>query len=117
MMSGLGIRRSTTGPRGPRGARAAAFGSVIVLAVALGAGATAAAADHGPAAAVTFQVNSFNDSHDAHPGDGRCADSVGVCSLRAAIEEASPEPAGPTPTILLHPRHNRLPPPRLASLP
>jgi CSLREA domain-containing protein len=74
---------------------------VIVLAAALGAGATAAAADHGPAAAVTFQVNSFNDSHDAHPGDGRCADSVGVCSLRAAIEEASAEPAGTTATILL----------------
>ena len=41
-----------------------------------------------PAAAVTFTVNTTTDTHDATPGDGICADSLGHCSLRAAIEEA-----------------------------
>jgi len=41
---------------------------------------------------VTFAVNSFTDGVDAAPGDGRCATSMGVCSLRAAIQEANARP-------------------------
>jgi CSLREA domain-containing protein len=35
-----------------------------------------------------FTVDTAADSVDANPGNGRCADSGGACSLRAAIEEA-----------------------------
>jgi large repetitive protein len=46
------------------------------------------------AATVTFTVNSTADSHDAHPGNGKCADSAGRCTLRAAVEAANAEPGG-----------------------
>ncbi len=36
-----------------------------------------------------FFVNSGLDTKDAKTGDGYCKDSIGLCSLRAAIEEAS----------------------------
>jgi CSLREA domain-containing protein len=49
--------------------------------------------------AVTFVVNSTADSHDAHPGNGKCADSAGRCTLRAAVEAANAEPAGTPVTI------------------
>ena len=39
--------------------------------------------------AVTFVVNTIADTADAVPGDGRCADSGGACSLRAAVQEAN----------------------------
>ena len=39
----------------------------------------------------TFTVNTTNDTHDATPGDGICADTNGQCSVRAAIEEADAE--------------------------
>lgn len=39
-------------------------------------------------------VNTTADSHDAKPGDGICADTNGLCSLRAAIEEANAEGGG-----------------------
>jgi len=39
------------------------------------------------AQALTFSVNTANDTHDRTPGDGRCSDASGKCSLRAAIEE------------------------------
>ena len=38
--------------------------------------------------AATFKVNSTGDDHDASPGNGSCATAAGVCTLRAAIEEA-----------------------------
>ena len=41
------------------------------------------------AAMATFTVNSTVDSVDAFPGDGTCADSLGRCTLRAAIMEAN----------------------------
>src|SRR5438132_609352 len=41
-----------------------------------------------------FAVNTTVDSVDASPGDGICADSLGRCSLRAAIMEANAH-AGP----------------------
>src|SRR5262249_29625171 len=40
------------------------------------------------ARAVTFTVTSANDSHDAVI-NGICDDGTGVCTLRAAIEEAN----------------------------
>jgi CSLREA domain-containing protein len=41
------------------------------------------------ASAATFTVNSTVDSVDAAPGDGTCADSLGRCTLRAAIMESN----------------------------
>lgn len=70
---------------------------------AAGAGAcllTAGAAAWPPSAAhaapETFTVNTTADAHDAHPGDGRCADAAGQCTLRAALEEADAGPSGST---------------------
>lgn len=37
-------------------------------------------------------VLSARDTHDAFPGDGICADADGVCSLRAAVQEANAHP-------------------------
>lgn len=37
----------------------------------------------------TFTVVSTADNDDARPGDGRCADTRGYCTLRAAIQEAN----------------------------
>ena len=42
-----------------------------------------------PAAAATFTVNSNADTADATPGDGLCDVGGGVCTLRAAIQEAN----------------------------
>lgn len=46
-----------------------------------------------PAASIsgnfTFTVTSTADTPDATPGDGLCADSLGLCTLRAAMTEAS----------------------------
>lgn len=53
----------------------------------------------GSADAATFHVDVGNDSVDAAPGDGTCADTDGHCSLRAAVQEANAL-AG-TDTILL----------------
>lgn len=39
-------------------------------------------------AATTFTVNSLADTPDANPGNGVCADAVGACTLRAAIQES-----------------------------
>ena len=37
----------------------------------------------------TFTVNSTLDAVDASPGDGICATSGGICTLRAAVQEAN----------------------------
>jgi SdrD B-like domain len=42
--------------------------------------------------ASTFTTNTFIDSVDVNAGDGICADSAGLCSLRAAIIEANALP-------------------------
>ncbi len=42
--------------------------------------------------AATFTVTHTADTHDALPGDGLCADGTGLCSLRAAIDEANANP-------------------------
>src|SRR5438874_4925567 len=43
-----------------------------------------------------FVVNSTGDADDAFPGDGNCETAVGngVCTLRAAIEEANAHAGG-----------------------
>jgi CSLREA domain-containing protein len=51
-----------------------------------------AAAQGRPAARLSFEVTTTTDAHDAHPGDGRCADRSGHCTLRAAVEEAAARP-------------------------
>ncbi|MGB8326580.1 MAG: choice-of-anchor Q domain-containing protein, partial [Steroidobacteraceae bacterium] len=43
----------------------------------------------GAAQAATFTVNSTTDAVDANPGNGTCATSGAVCTLRAAIQEAN----------------------------
>src|SRR2546428_14046004 len=52
----------------------------------------------GPAHAATFVVNSTDDVVDAAPGDGVCetATANGVCTLRAAIQEANAHPDADT---------------------
>ena len=40
-------------------------------------------------AAATFTVNSLGDSSDIVQGNGICADAGGLCTLRAALEEAN----------------------------
>ena len=44
---------------------------------------------HGVAQAATFTVNSTGDTGDFSTGDGICSDGTGICTLRAAIEEAN----------------------------
>ena len=39
-----------------------------------------------------FVVDTVGDTHDAVPGDTICADAIGKCSLRAAIEESNVTP-------------------------
>jgi len=43
----------------------------------------------GLAAAAVFTVNSTSDLPDASPGDGACDAGSGVCTLRAAVQEAN----------------------------
>ncbi len=45
--------------------------------------------DRASRAATTFTVNSLADTSDATPGDGLCADAGGLCTLRAALQEAN----------------------------
>jgi CSLREA domain-containing protein len=40
-------------------------------------------------AAGPFVINSLLDEQDASPGDGQCATTGGVCTLRAAVQEAN----------------------------
>ena len=42
-----------------------------------------------PASAATFTVDDTGDGADANPGNGICETSGGVCTLRAAIQEAN----------------------------
>jgi len=50
--------------------------------------------------AATFTVNTTDDTTDANPGDGACADSAGRCSLRAAVMEANALGSGPQTIVL-----------------
>lgn len=51
------------------------------------------------ATTLTFTVNSTTDAPDAHPGDGVCADTAGMCTLRAAIQESDAQTAGAVTSI------------------
>ena len=51
------------------------------------------------AANPTFVVDTAGDAHDANPGDGVCDTGGGVCSLRAAVEEAEALPGADTITF------------------
>src|SRR5215207_4319472 len=46
------------------------------------------------ASASNFTVNSLGDTPDASASDGLCADAVGACTLRAAIQQANADPSG-----------------------
>ena len=49
----------------------------------------------GPLQAATFNVNSTTDVVDSNPGNGVCATAGGVCTMRAAIQEANSLGGGP----------------------
>lgn len=49
--------------------------------------------------AETFVVNNTADTVDAAPGDAACVDSLGKCTLRAAIQEANALPGFDTITL------------------
>jgi CSLREA domain-containing protein len=53
-----------------------------------------------PVPPATFQVNIPDDTVDANPGDGVCADASGRCSLRAAVMEANALGGGPHTIVL-----------------
>ncbi len=59
---------------------------LLTPALAALAGAQHVAANH---SVLTIQVNTTQDTPDVNPGDGICADAMGNCSLRAAIQEAN----------------------------
>ena len=63
--------------------------------------ASAGTAPRWPAARLSFGVTTTADAHDAHPGDGRCADRTGRCTLRAAVEEVAAQPPGTAVSITL----------------
>ncbi|MBI3781988.1 MAG: hypothetical protein HY270_01165 [Deltaproteobacteria bacterium] len=58
-------------------------------ALALGAALLSWAGLASTAGAATFADNSGSDVSDAMPGDGVCSTMAGVCTLRAAVEEAN----------------------------
>ncbi|HTO74935.1 MAG TPA: CSLREA domain-containing protein, partial [Thermoanaerobaculia bacterium] len=64
---------------------------LAALALALAATTLAERPPRRPGFIVIFTVNSTGDAHDANPGDGICetAPGNGVCTLRAAIDEAN----------------------------
>jgi CSLREA domain-containing protein len=74
---------------------------VFLVSGVLLAGLVLGAAVNPPVLAATFTVNIKSDSHDSNPGDGKCADANGKCSLRAAIEEINWLPAFPPGEIAL----------------
>jgi hypothetical protein len=79
----------------------------LALALPLAAGfvliapAAVSAAPRWHTARLSFEVTTTADGHDAHPGDGRCADRAGQCTVRAAAEEAAAQPPGTAVSITL----------------
>lgn len=51
------------------------------------------------AQAASFTVNDAGDAGDQNPGDGACRTAAGVCTLRAAVDEANAAPGPHTITI------------------
>jgi CSLREA domain-containing protein len=79
-----------------RRSTSAALGGALLIAATCGVVVSPSIAS---AATHTFRVNTAQDTHDAHPGTGACADSSGHCSLRAAIEETNAEATGSNITV------------------
>ena len=48
-----------------------------------------------------FVVNSLDDQHDFFPGNGVCMTVQGVCTFRAALDEANALPNGATPDLIV----------------
>lgn len=61
----------------------------LVLGAALAVAGVSIGAPVRPVQALPFFVNNSGDASDAVPGDGNCATAGGVCTLRAAVEEAN----------------------------
>ncbi len=98
-MSRTGMHRNLRGraaARQLRGLAAAGTGACLLTA---GMAAWVPGVAQGQASALSFTVNTTADAHDAHPGDGKCADAAGQCTLRAALEEADASPPGGTVSI------------------
>ena len=89
--SGIRHLRGRAGARQLRLFAAAGAGACLLT-----AGTAAWLPGAAQAASLTFTVNTTADAHDAHPGDGICADAAGQCTLRAALEEAAAAPSGST---------------------
>ena len=70
---------------------------MILLFVLLGSVTIPAKADP---AAITFVVNTWQDSHDSNTGDGVCNNGAGSCSLRAAIEQANVSSSSSNPVTI-----------------
>lgn len=79
------------GGRGPVVEGALMKRRMVAMAMAMAAGAllSVPAVPAVPAAAATLQVNDVGDAADANPGNGVCATAGGVCTLRAAVQEAN----------------------------
>src|SRR5687768_13637986 len=103
----LGVRRTAGLPAVPRSGRPL----VVALAAALVAPLVFAA----PAHAAAFTVNSNGDAPDASTGNGVCATSAGVCTLRAALSEANATGAADTISFAIGSGHQTITP--LSALP
>jgi CSLREA domain-containing protein len=86
--------RAAAAPR--RWRRPWAIGGILLV-----AGVAAAGAAEPRAATLSFTVNTAADAPDATPGDGRCLDSAGQCTLRAAVQESNAQPAGTNTDVIL----------------
>src|SRR5688572_13580573 len=73
--------------------------SRLGLLLALAASAMLVALAVSPVQGANLSVNSTADQSDANPGDGLCATGAGVCTLRAAIQEANALPGADTITL------------------
>ncbi|MCM8749711.1 hypothetical protein NET02_11165 [Thermomicrobiaceae bacterium CFH 74404] len=63
---------------------------LLLFSLALGAGGTLLfLSSQTEAVDVTFDVTEVSDAVDANPGDGVCDTGTGICTLRAAIQEAN----------------------------
>jgi len=77
-------------------ARLSLAGAMAGAALLLAGRAPAFARGAAAPAGLTFVVNSSADVDDANPGDGVCATAGGVCTLRAAVQEANAHPGADT---------------------
>src|SRR5438105_10307901 len=91
------IPHSTRRVRGSRRLVRYAFAAVLFSAATFAlCAATRVDATQQAAFPEIFVVNSTGDGDDAFPGDGQCETAVGngVCTLRAAVEEANAHAGG-----------------------